>query len=57
VFWSALIAQALVGILYRALDISYLWYPLIGCAACVIFSLLLQVALDAGKKAKEESTV
>ena len=45
VFWAALAAQALVFVLYFNLTISYLWYPLIGCAACVIFSLMLQAAL------------
>lgn len=42
IFWGALVAQILVFILYSTLSISYLWYPLIGCAACVAFSLILQ---------------
>jgi Na+/proline symporter len=46
VFWAALAAQSLVFVLYRELTISYLWYPLIGCAACVLLSLLLQAILD-----------
>jgi len=45
VFWAALAAQSLVFILYRELTISYLWYPLIGCAACVLLSLVLQAVL------------
>ncbi|HEY1489840.1 MAG TPA: sodium:solute symporter, partial [Verrucomicrobiae bacterium] len=45
VFWAALAAQTLVFLLYFNLAISYLWYPLIGCAACVIFSLMLQIIL------------
>ncbi len=45
VFWAALAAQTLVFILYFKLTISYLWYPLIGCAACVLFALLLQCVL------------
>jgi Na+/proline symporter len=45
VFWAALAAQTLVFVLYFQLTISYLWYPLIGCAACVGFSLLLQLIL------------
>jgi Na+/proline symporter len=45
VFWAALAAQTLVFILYFKLTISYLWYPLIGCAACVFFSLMLQAVL------------
>jgi hypothetical protein len=50
VFWSALAAQTLVFVLYFNLTISYLWYPLIGCAACVLFSLILQAALGATNK-------
>jgi SSS family solute:Na+ symporter len=49
VFWAALAAQALVFILYFTLSISYLWYNLIGCAACVLFSLVLQALLGAPK--------
>jgi hypothetical protein len=45
VFWAALAAQATVIVLYFQLDISYLWYNLIGCVACVIFSLIHQGAL------------
>jgi solute:Na+ symporter, SSS family len=50
IFWAALTAQTLVFVLYSRLSISYLWYPLIGCAVCVIFSLILQVALDNRQK-------
>lgn len=42
VFWAALASQALVLGLYFSLSISYLWYNLIGCAACMILGLLLQ---------------
>ena len=42
VFWAALAAQTLVIVLYNTLSISYLWYNLIGCAACMIFSLGLE---------------
>ncbi len=45
VFWAALAAQLLVFVLYATLTISYLWYNFIGCAACVVFSLLLQALL------------
>jgi Na+/proline symporter len=44
IFWGALAAQALVFVLYFSLNISYLWYNFIGCAACVVFSLLIQAA-------------
>jgi len=46
VFWSAVAAQALVFVLYFGISISYLWYNLIGCAACVVLSLLAQATLD-----------
>jgi hypothetical protein len=35
-------AQTLVIVLYNTLSISYLWYNLIGCAACMLFSLGLE---------------
>ncbi len=44
VFWGAVAAQALVFALYSALSIGYLWFNLIGCVACVLFSLALQAA-------------
>jgi Na+/proline symporter len=45
VFWGAVAAQALVFVLYFSLNISYLWYNFIGCAACVCFSLVLQAGI------------
>jgi solute:Na+ symporter, SSS family len=45
VFGAALAAQVLVFVLYAYLNISYLWYNVIGCAACVLFSLVIQAAL------------
>ncbi len=42
VFWAAVAAQLLVFILFFSLKISYLWYNLIGCAACAILSWILQ---------------
>jgi len=56
VFWAALAAQALVFVLYARLAISYLWYPLIGCAACVVFSLLLQSMFLLGNRNTREFT-
>ena len=47
VFWAALAAQLLVFGLYFSLSISYLWYNVIGCAACVAFSVILQSVLGA----------
>jgi SSS family solute:Na+ symporter len=46
VFWAALGGQVLVFALYLTLSISYLWYNVIGCAACMGFAVLLQAALD-----------
>jgi SSS family solute:Na+ symporter len=45
VFWAALAAQALVFALYSTLSISYLWYNVIGCAACMALSLLIQAGI------------
>ena len=45
VFFAALIAQALVIVMFFTLSIGYLWYNLIGCAACLAFSLVLQTVL------------
>jgi solute:Na+ symporter, SSS family len=45
VFFAALTAQALVVLMFLSLNIGYLWYNLIGCAACIAFSLLLQMVL------------
>lgn len=47
VFWGAVGAQILVFCLYATLSISYLWYNLIGCAACMVFSLVVQLFLTA----------
>lgn len=45
VFWAAVAAQAMVLACYFTLSISYLWYNVIGCAACMLFSLILQAVL------------
>jgi Na+/proline symporter len=50
VFWAALAAQAMVFVLYATLSISYLWYNLIGCAACIGLAAALQAALGAGPR-------
>jgi hypothetical protein len=52
VFWAAMVAQTLVFVLYFNLNISYLWYPLIGCVACVILSLVLQITLGGNGETK-----
>ncbi len=54
VFLAAITAQLLVLAGYFGrLPISYLWYNLIGCAACVILSLALQAWLGGGKMKPE----
>jgi Na+/proline symporter len=45
VFFAAVAAQALVILMFLSLNIGYLWYNLIGCAACIAFSMLLQAVL------------
>jgi Na+/proline symporter len=42
VFFAGLLAQTLVLVLFWTLPISYLWYNLIGCAAVLLISLVLQ---------------
>jgi solute:Na+ symporter, SSS family len=54
IFWAAVVTQALVFFLFFTLSISYLWYPLIGCGACVALSLILQAALGNNQKAVKE---
>lgn len=50
-FWAALIAQGFIIAIFLLrnefpiLKFSYLWYNVIGCAACVLFSLMLQAGL------------
>ena len=45
VFWAALGAQVLIIVLYFSLNISYLWYNFIGCAACMLFSFVIQAVV------------
>jgi Na+/proline symporter len=45
VFWGAIVAQLLVFVLFSTLSISYLWYNVIGCVACMLFALILQFIL------------
>ena len=60
VFWAAVAAQTLIFALfflrhrYPVLDFSYLWYNLIGCAACMLFSVILQALLPANHADKRE---
>ena len=51
---AAVIAQALVIAMYFSLNIGYLWYNLIGCAACIAFSVALQALLPPRAHADED---
>jgi SSS family solute:Na+ symporter len=42
IFWAGVIGQALVLALYATTSIGYLWYNLIGCAACLGLALGLR---------------
>jgi hypothetical protein len=42
VFFSALLAQGLVFILFATTNIGYLWYNLIGCVAVLILAPILE---------------
>jgi len=42
VFFAALLAQTLVLISFFTLNIGYLWYNLIGCAAVLLFAAIFQ---------------
>jgi hypothetical protein len=53
VFFAAVIAQILVIVMYFSLNIGYLWYNLIGCAACIAFSAALQTVLPPRVRADE----
>jgi Na+/proline symporter len=53
VFFAAVTAQALVIVMYFSLNIGYLWYNLIGCAACIAFSVALQVVLPPPARVEE----
>ena len=45
VFFAAVAAQTLVLVMFFSLNIGYLWYNLIGCAACIGLSVILQAIL------------
>jgi solute:Na+ symporter, SSS family len=53
VFWAAIAAQLLVFALFASLEISYLWYNLIGCAACAGISVVIQAVLGPGPSPTE----
>jgi len=45
VFFAAIISQTMVIVMFRSLDIGYLWYNLIGCFGTVFFALALQTTV------------
>lgn len=48
VFWATALTQVLIFVLYFHYGnrVAYLWYNFIGCAVCVLLSLLLQFLVD-----------
>jgi len=56
IFGSAIISQALVIVLYFKLSISYLWYNLIGCAACVLLSIVFRILFGGSSSRQALST-
>jgi Na+/proline symporter len=54
-FWGAAAAQLMIIVFYLTLPISYLWYNLIGCLACMLFSVGLQACLGPQVRSDETS--
>jgi solute:Na+ symporter, SSS family len=54
VFFAALLAQALVFVLFATTNIGYLWYNFIGCAAVLILAIVLQQTIFRGTEAPAE---
>ena len=56
VFWAAVAGQLLIFAIYflrhtfPVLDFSYLWYNVIGCGACMLFSVAIQAFLPANPR-------
>lgn len=46
VFIAAVISQVLVIVLFYSLNISYLWYNLIGCVVCMLLSAIVQEIMN-----------
>lgn len=46
VFSAAILSQVAVLVMFWTLEISYLWYNVIGCAACMVLSLVFQALLS-----------
>jgi Na+(H+)/acetate symporter ActP len=55
IFWAAITAQLMIFVLYWRLEISYLWYNVIGCVACVVLSILFQATFWPTSQIEEES--
>jgi Na+/proline symporter len=45
VFFGAVLAQAMVIVLFLTTNIGYLWYNLIGCAAVLLFAWILETTI------------
>ena len=55
VFWATALTQVLIFVLYFHYGnrVAYLWYNFIGCAVCVLLSLLFQLLVGLKPKSKE----
>ena len=49
VFWSAILAEAVVLYCFKYTEIAFLLYNIIGCAIVMIVSLVAQLIVDSGK--------
>jgi Na+/proline symporter len=53
VFIGAVLAQTLVLVCFFSLSIGYLWYNLIGCAACVLLAVIAQLIVGGRARVAE----
>lgn len=53
VFWSAIVSQAFICLLFASNYVSYLWFPLIGCTICIKLSLFIQILIDRSQKERQ----
>jgi Na+/proline symporter len=49
VFWAAIVAELIVLYCYRFTEIAYLLYNIIGCAAVIVLSILVQTVTSENK--------
>ena len=49
VFWAAIIAELIIFYCFRYTEIAFLLYNIIGCAAVIIISIILQIVMGRGR--------